>query len=191
MRRCHVVTGRPRGQLPQSSHPPFVRAAEAAATEAPVLRSSSGADCGTRTASVTSSSRIALSTLTTSRPPPTVSGIGADAVRCARHELGQLELRDLSELLEFIADDTRKATADDFAQTVTVHKSVKASCYCCRDCRRPARHQAGRYHLRRGDPQDLLRRRRPADHLPRESQQDPGCWRYFHCPLSCYPFLHC
>ena len=33
-----VVTGRPRGQLPQSSHPPFVRVpAEAAATEAPVL----------------------------------------------------------------------------------------------------------------------------------------------------------
>ena len=45
-------------------------------------------------------------------------------MRCARHELGQLELRDLSELLEFIADDTRKPTADDFAQTVAVHKSV-------------------------------------------------------------------
>ena len=45
-------------------------------------------------------------------------------MRCARHELEQLELRNLSDLLEFVADDTRKPTADDFAQTVAVHKSV-------------------------------------------------------------------
>ena len=55
---------------------------------------------------------------------PTVCGTSADAVRCARHELEQLELRNLSDLLEFVADDTRKPTADDFAQTVAVHKSV-------------------------------------------------------------------
>ena len=45
-------------------------------------------------------------------------------MRCARHELEQLELRDLSDLLEFVADDTRKPAADDFGQTVAVHKSV-------------------------------------------------------------------
>jgi len=52
---------------------------------------------------------------------PTVCSTSADAVRCARHELEQLELRDLSDLLEFVADDTRKPAADDFAQTVAVH----------------------------------------------------------------------
>ena len=46
----------------------------------------------------------------------TVCSASADAVRCARHELELLELRNLSDLLEFVADDTRKPTADDFAQ---------------------------------------------------------------------------
>ena len=47
---------------------------------------------------------------------PTVCSASADAVRCARHELELLELRNLSDLLEFVADDTWKPTADDFAQ---------------------------------------------------------------------------
>ena len=41
-----------------------------------------------------------------------------------RVELKQLKLRSLSDLLEFIVDDSESPTADDFAQVVAVHKSV-------------------------------------------------------------------
>ena len=56
---------------------------------------------------------------------PTVCCTNHDAVRYARHELKQLKLRGFSGLLEFIADDDQSPTADDFAQVVAVHKSVK------------------------------------------------------------------
>ena len=44
---------------------------------------------------------------------PTVCCTVPDAVRCARHELKQLKLRDFSDLLEFVADDSQSPTADD------------------------------------------------------------------------------
>ena len=101
----------------------FVLAASLPSSRRTSPSSSSGADCRRRTALATSSSRIALSTLTTYRPPFAAPAPTRCAAR-ATNELGQLELRSFSDLLEFVADDTRKPTTDDFAQTVTVHKSV-------------------------------------------------------------------
>ena len=113
-------------------------------------------------------------------------------MRCARHELEQLELRDLSDLLEFVADDTRKPTTDDFAQTVTVHKSVSEKLAAI-----VAGIVVAPRVIKRVDTifaETILKTffaddAASADHLPREGRQDPGCWRHFHCPLSCYPFL--
>ena len=55
---------------------------------------------------------------------PTICCTSHDAVRYSRYELKQLKLRGISGLLEYVADDDRSPTADDFAQVVTVHKSV-------------------------------------------------------------------
>jgi len=119
------------------------------------------------TASATSSSQTAQSTLTTSRPP--FAAPNADATRSARLELGQFDLRDLDDLLMFVSDDKQKQVADDFGQTEVVHKSATAqqTAIVEKIVVSPRIMKRVDAVFCRGDPQVLLCRRRAADHLAR------------------------
>ena len=57
---------------------------------------------------------------------PTICITNADAHRYARVDLGQFELHTLPDFLVYVADDERKPTADDFAQTAVVPRSPNA-----------------------------------------------------------------